>query len=103
MTKRRPPRRRKENEVDVRFIVEGIIEATGYREKLVDEVVENLLVVLYRGMCKGNNIYIRHFGSFMLREYKGRKHNIGCVSEDAVRPRFKPSVHFKKQVRNALK
>lgn len=61
------------NKITKYDLVEAIYQSTSYEKKLVQDVVENLLLELKEGMKKGDTIELRGFGTFEPRLRRGRE------------------------------
>jgi DNA-binding protein HU-beta len=89
-------------------VVSEIAAKTGIERVAVQEVVENFFDVLKDNMGKGNNIYFRGFGSFVLKN-RARKvarniaKNTSIVIEPHAVPSFKPAKTFVEDVKGRVK
>lgn len=89
-------------------VVSEIAAKTGIEKVAVQEVVENFFTVLKDNMGKGNNVYFRGFGSFILKN-RARKvarniaKNTSIVIEPHAVPAFKPAKTFVEDVRQKVK
>ena len=85
-------------------VVSEIAARTGVERIAVQEVVENFFNVLKENMTKGNNVYFRGFGSFILKN-RARKiarniaKNTSMVIEPHAIPAFKPAKEFVQEVK----
>lgn len=61
------------NKITKYDLVEAIYQNTMCEKRLVQDVVENLLLELKEAMKKGDTIELRGFGTFELRLRKGRE------------------------------
>jgi integration host factor subunit beta len=61
------------NKITKYDLVEAIYQNTAYEKKLVQDVVENLLLELKEAMKNGDTIELRGFGTFEPRLRKGRQ------------------------------
>lgn len=89
-------------------VVSEIAAKTGIEKVAVSEVVENFFSVLKDNMTKGNNVYFRGFGSFILKN-RARKvarniaKNTSIVIEPHAVPAFKPAKTFVDDVKKKVK
>jgi len=89
-------------------VVSEIAAKTGIEKVAVSEVVENFFTVLKDNMGKGNNVYFRGFGSFILKN-RARKvarniaKNTSIVIEPHAVPAFKPAKTFVEDVKKKVK
>lgn len=80
-------------------IVAEIASKTGIEKGAVQTVVENFMEVVKSSMAKGNNVYLRGFGSFIIKtraEKTGRdmsKHESIIIPAHKI-PAFKPAKVF---------
>ncbi len=85
-------------------IVAEIAGKTGIEKGLVMTVVENFMEVVKSSMAKGNNVYLRGFGSFIIKtraEKTGRNmsQNIAITIPAHNIPAFKPAKVFMNAVK----
>lgn len=86
-------------------LVNEIAISTGYDKRTISLVVENFVNSVKGAMGKGENVYIRGFGSFILKTRKAKvARNIRSKTSVAVPehsiPMFKAGNEFKEAVRN---
>jgi len=86
-------------------IVDKISGATGIEKVVVKNVLDIFMKVVKNSLSKGENVYLRTFGTFKLvkRAKKvGRiiKKNKPIIIPEHYIPYFKPSKEFKKMVKN---
>lgn len=80
-------------------IVNEISRSTGIEKSAVLAVVENYMEVMKESMAAGNNVYLRGFGSFIIKTRKEKtarnisKNTSIKVPEHKI-PAFKPSKVF---------
>ena len=79
-------------------IVAEIASKTGIEKGAVQNVVENFMEVVKNAMAKGENVYLRGFGSFIIKtraEKTGRNigKNIAITIPAHKIPAFKPHHH----------
>lgn len=84
-------------------IVNEIAKTTGTDKASVLAVVEQFMVVVKDSLAHGENVYLRGFGSFIVKERKEKtarniSKNTTIVIPAHNIPFFKPSVEFKKNV-----
>jgi DNA-binding protein HU-beta len=89
-------------------VVSEIATRTGVEKLTVQDVVETFFNVLKDNMTKGNNVYFRGFGSFILKN-RARKvarniaKNTSMVIEPHAIPAFKPAKTFTEEVKKKVK
>ena len=89
-------------------IVAEIAQKTGIEKVNVQEVVESFMEVLKDSMKKGNNVYLRGFGSFIIKrraEKTGRNisKNTTIIIPAHNIPSFKPSKVFVEEIKNDVR
>ena len=89
-------------------IVAQIIAETGLEKPTVIVIVENLMDTLEKSMVDGNEVFLRGFGSFILKkrgQKKGRVITKGTtINVPAhVIPLFKPSKEFIEEIKTKVK
>ena len=72
----------------------------------IADTIDNLFVVVKNSMVNGNNIYLRGFGTFELKERKTKvarniKRNTSLVVPAHFVARFKPAKEFAGQVKES--
>lgn len=87
-------------------IVQQISRQTGIESQVVMQVVEGMMESIKNSMIDGNNVYLRGFGSFIIkRRAKKTARNISKNTTIIVAahdiPAFKPSKSFKEEVRKS--
>lgn len=85
-------------------IVAEIAAKTGIEKGAVQTVVENFMEVVKASMAKGNNVYLRGFGSFIIKtraEKTGRdmSKEISIIIPAHKIPAFKPAKVFMNAVK----
>lgn len=85
-------------------IVAEIASKTGIEKGAVQTVVENFMEVVKTSMANGNNVYLRGFGSFIIKtraEKTGRNmsQNISITIPAHKIPAFKPAKVFMNAVK----
>src|SRR3954470_3766338 len=89
-------------------IVAEIAEKTGIEKIAVQETVENFMKVIRNAMNKGENVYLRGFGSFVVKkraQKTGRNisKNTTIVIPAHYVPAFKPAKTFTEKVKKNVK
>jgi DNA-binding protein HU-beta len=89
-------------------IVAEIAQRTGMEKVNVLEIVESFMDVMKASMKKGNNVYLRGFGSFIIKrraEKTGRNisKNTTIIIPAHNIPSFKPAKSFVEEVKNNVK
>lgn len=84
-------------------IVKQIAERTGVEREVVSSIVENFMEQIRLSMIHGENIYLRGFGSFLLKQRAEKvarniSKNTTIVVPAHTVPAFKPSPDFVKAV-----
>ncbi len=84
-------------------IVNEISKSTGIEKQMVQDTVEAFMESLKKSLVKGNNVYLRGFGSFIIKQRAQKTaRNISkntTITIPAHRvPSFKPSKTFVNQV-----
>ncbi len=88
-------------------IVDKIADKTGIEKHVVQAVVEAFMNTIKTSMILGHNVYLRGFGTFMLKkraEKKGRNisKNTTIVIPAHYTPAFKPCDQFQDSVRDKV-
>lgn len=89
-------------------IIEEITSRTGIEKSNVSSVVEAFFKVVKNSMVDGNNIYVRGFGSFIIKKRAAKPARIIAekktimIAEHYI-PSFKPSKEFVKKVKDSSK
>ncbi len=86
-------------------IVNEISKNTGIEKSIVLQTVEAFMDSVKDSMAKGRNIYLRGFGSFVVKKRAQKTarnitKNTAIVIPEHVIPSFKPSKTFLEQVKN---
>ncbi|MEI8045827.1 MAG: HU family DNA-binding protein [Bacteroidota bacterium] len=89
-------------------IIQNIVNKSGVEKSTVTVIVEAFMATMKQSMIDGNNIYLRGFGTFLLKkraEKKGRNIIKGTTVQIPahVIPAFKPADEFESQVRSNVK
>ncbi|MCR4828425.1 MAG: HU family DNA-binding protein [Bacteroidales bacterium] len=87
-------------------VVNAIAQRTGIEKVAVLAIVEEMMVVIKESLTKGENVYLRGFGSFIVRrraEKTGRNisKNTTVVIPAHNIPAFKPAKSFMAEVKNS--
>lgn len=85
-------------------IVKQIAEKTGFEKEIVSAVVENFMEQVRSSMIRGENIYLRGFGTFLLKQRAEKvarniSKNTTIVIPAHTAPAFKPSPEFASKVK----
>ena len=89
-------------------IVEKIVVTTGIEKGTVLAVVEAVMENIKANMTKGENIYLRGFGTFLLKK-RAEKIGRNITKNTAIKipahmiPAFKPSKEFIEEVKSNMK
>ncbi len=89
-------------------IVASISEETGLERNEVQQVVETFMSTVKGSLSKGNNVYLRGFGSFIVKERAektGRNisKNTTIIIPAHNIPAFKPAKTFVEEVKTNVK
>ena len=89
-------------------IVTEIANKTGIEKVVVQEVVESLMTSMKNSLMNGENIYLRGFGSFILKKRAAKiGRNISKSTSIKIPahniPAFKPCKEFKEEVKSKVK
>lgn len=84
-------------------IVKQIAERTGVEREVVSSIVENFMEQIRLSMIHGENIYLRGFGTFLLKQRAEKvarniSKNTTIVVPAHTVPAFKPSPDFVKAI-----
>lgn len=86
-------------------IVNEISRSTGVEKATVLQTIEKFMEVMKDTMADGNNVYLRGFGSFIIKTRKAKtarnisKNTTILIPEHKI-PAFKPSKVFLEQVKD---
>jgi len=89
-------------------IVHEIANKTGADKQNVAAIVEALMETMKQSMSKGNNVYFRGFGTFLLKK-RAEKLGRNISKNTAIKipahsiPSFKPAKEFVEEVRAKVK
>jgi DNA-binding protein HU-beta len=89
-------------------IVNEIVNKTGIEKNAVAITVEAFMETMKQSMVKGENLYLRGFGTFLLKkraEKKGRNisKNTSVTIPAHMIPAFKPCKEFVEEVKTKVK
>ncbi len=89
-------------------IVAEIAHKTGIEKAAVQAVVENFMEVVKSSMINGDNVYLRGFGSFIIKQRAEKKaRNISKKTTIVIPahniPAFKPAKSFAQEVKTKTK
>ena len=89
-------------------IIEQIVAQTGIEKPTVTSIVEELMTTIKQSMINGENIYLRGFGTFLLKkraEKIGRNISKGTSVKVPAHyiPKFKPNREFAGKVKINVK
>ena len=89
-------------------LIAKISEETGLERNVVSRAVESMMEFIKSSLTNGQNVYLRGFGSFVVRERKqktGRNisKNTTIIIPAHNIPSFKPAKVFVEQVKNKVK
>ncbi|MDR0437104.1 MAG: integration host factor subunit beta [Bacteroidales bacterium] len=89
-------------------LVSEIANRTGVEKVTVLNIVETFMEVMKDTMCKGENVYLRGFGSFILKR-RAEKIGRNITKNTSIRipahyiPAFKPAKPFSTEVKTKVK
>jgi DNA-binding protein HU-beta len=89
-------------------IVNEIVNKTGTEKVVVEATVEAIMETIKASMAKGENIYLRGFGTFLLKK-RAAKIGRNITKNTSVKipahmvPAFKPSKEFLTEVKAKVK
>ncbi|MDE6247926.1 MAG: integration host factor subunit beta [Muribaculaceae bacterium] len=89
-------------------IVNEISRSTGVDKGVVLLTIEKFMDVMKDSMANGNNVYLRGFGSFIIKTRKEKtarniSKNTSLIIPEHKVPAFKPSKVFLEEVKNNCK
>lgn len=89
-------------------VIAEIVAKTGIDKGDVQRSVEEFFQVVKNSMTKGENIYVRGFGSFINKKRAKKtarniSKNTAIIIDEHYVPAFKPSKEFVEQVKNNVK
>ena len=89
-------------------IVKKVCEDTGIEKVTVEKAVEAFMETVKESLAKGDNVYLRRFGSFIVKKRASKvarnisKNTTVIVPEHFI-PSFKPADTFVEQVKENVK
>ena len=89
-------------------IVAEIVNQTGIDKVVVQGVVESFMTTLKQSLGKGENIYLRGFGTFLLKK-RAEKTGRNITKNTSIKipahmiPAFKPAKEFVTEVKSKVK
>jgi DNA-binding protein HU-beta len=89
-------------------IVNEISKKTGIEKVYVQKTIESFMETMKESMVKGNNVYLRGFGSFILKKRAKKiarniSKNTTIVIPEHFIPSFKPAKTFVNDVKSKVK
>lgn len=89
-------------------IVKEISQNTGIEKALVEKTVEAFMETLKGSLTEGNNVYLRGFGSFIVKKRAEKtarniSKNTSIIIPEHFVPSFKPANEFVAQVKENVK
>jgi DNA-binding protein HU-beta len=89
-------------------IVNEISKSTGIEKITVQKTVETFMETLKHSLVKGNNVYLRGFGSFIVKKRAKKtarniSKNTAIIIPEHFIPSFKPAKSFVVKVKNTVK
>jgi len=88
-------------------IVSGIAKSTGVDKNTVLNTVEAFMEAVMTAMTEGENVYLRGFGSFVVKKRAAKaardiQNETTIIIPERYVPTFKPSQYFVERLRNNL-
>lgn len=88
-------------------IVNAIAKSTGVEKASILAVVESFMEEVMNSMNSGQNVYLRGFGSFVVKKRAAKaarhiKNETTIIIPERYVPTFKPSQYFSEKLRNNL-
>ena len=88
-------------------IVSGIAKSTGVDKATVLGTVEAFMDAVMAAMTEGENVYLRGFGSFVVKKRASKaardiQNETTIIIPERYVPTFKPSQYFSERLRNNL-
>ena len=89
-------------------IVNAIAKSTGIEKTNILNVVESFMEEVMNSMNSGENVYLRGFGSFVVKKRAAKaarhiKNETTIIIPERYVPTFKPSQYFSEKLRTNLK
>jgi DNA-binding protein HU-beta len=88
-------------------IVSAISKSTGIDKTSILTVVEGFMEEVMKSMNSGENVYLRGFGSFVVKKRAAKaarhiKNETTIIIPERFVPTFKPSQYFSEKLRSSL-
>jgi len=88
-------------------IVSGIAKSTGVDKNTVLSTVEAFMDAVMTAMTEGENVYLRGFGSFVVKKRAAKaardiQNETTIIIPERYVPTFKPSQYFAEKLKNNL-
>ena len=84
-------------------IIRSISEKSKIRNEVVTYVIENFMMEIKNSLIKGENVYLRGFGSFIVKERKEKKARLIRKKETITVPAHKiPTFKVCKSLKNEV-
>ena len=92
------------NKMTKQQLIEKISERTGIRRSEAKKAVEGAMQIIMQTLVAGDNVYLRGFGTFAVRNVKEKKARIVATGETCIVPAHR-TVSFKmsNELKNAMK
>ena len=89
-------------------IVTEIVKKTGIEKEAVEATVEGIMQIIKSSMADGENVYLRGFGTFLLKKRAAKigrniSKNTSVKIPAHVVPSFKPAKELMVEVKNKVK
>ncbi|TAE38919.1 MAG: integration host factor subunit beta [Runella slithyformis] len=89
-------------------VISSVADQTGLDKAHVQQTLETFFTVVKDSLAKGENIYVRGFGSFVNKKRAQKvarniSKNTAIVIDEHFVPSFKPAKTFVEQVKDAVK
>jgi DNA-binding protein HU-beta len=89
-------------------IINDIVKKTGLEKPTVTSTVEAIMETIKTSMAKGENVYLRGFGTFLLKKRAAKtgrniRKNTSVMIPAHVIPIFKPCKEFTEAVKTKVK
>lgn len=89
-------------------IINEISKKTGIEKVIIKETIESFMEIIKDSLKKNDNVYLRKFGSFVVKKRAKKtarniSKNTTIVIPEHYIPSFKPSKEFIEEVKNSVK
>lgn len=89
-------------------IINEISKKTGVEKVIIKETIESFMEIIKDSLKKNDNVYLRKFGSFVVKKRAKKtarniSKNTTIVIPEHYIPSFKPSKEFIEEVKNSVK